>query len=140
MNQTMVVTVNVTNNGEYVGRAYDGSGVHSSVSEEVVMVFASPRLRDLPSATQSIPQQQLVGFAKVKIAAGATAEVKVKVAVKLLRLVGSNGVYELCKGEYDLHIGGKSPRSQVGNGKGSGVGGGDAVVVGDPLHAVLVAE
>ena len=100
LQQTLTVSVSVTNRGEFAG-----------VSAEVIMVFAVPRLSKKIGEAQSVslPRQTLVGFTKIRIAAGATTTVDVEVPVRRLRLVGPDGQYELLQGKYELHIGGRAP-------------------------------
>lgn len=56
MNRSSAVTVTVTvaNNGEYVG----------TDSDEVVQVYATPRLTTSATANMSVPLKMLVGFTR----------------------------------------------------------------------------
>ena len=58
----VAVRVSVTNNGEFQGGA----------SDEVVMVFARPTLRDGSTPAMSTPKQMLLGFTRVEIPAGSS--------------------------------------------------------------------
>jgi beta-glucosidase len=100
----LTVSVSVTNNGEYEGR-----------SAEVVMVFAKPHLDDAPTPTMSVPRQILVGFNKVEIAAGTTTVVSIEVLARHMRLIGPDDTsFGLLRGNYELHVGGRSPGGGVG--------------------------
>ena len=99
----LTISVDVTNHGEYTG-AHD----------EVVMVFAKPSLRDEPTAEMSVPRQMLLGFARIATAPGATTTATVRVPAKRLRLYGKGGEYELLRGGYELHVGGRAPGEVAG--------------------------
>jgi beta-glucosidase len=113
----LLVTVEVTNNGVWVGGAHD----------EVVLVFArpSPSLRAAATPAMSVPRQMLLGFAHVSIEPGQTELVTVAVEAAVLRLVGADGQFVLLPGDYELHVGGRAP-GPVSEG-----------VVGEPLRRML---
>jgi hypothetical protein len=100
---TMSVSVSVTNNGEYA----------SGNSAEVVMVYATPKIDGIATSEMSIPRQILLGFTKLLISPGATEVAQVKVVARRLQLVGSDGTFELLRGNYTLHVGGRVPSPQV---------------------------
>eukprot|EP01043_Picozoa_sp_COSAG02_P000111 COSAG02_NODE_2_length_75708_cov_87.013953_14_plen_423_part_00 len=96
----MSVTVDVTNQGEY-----------SKASDEVVMIFAKPTLRDEVTPDMSVPRQMLLGFQRISTEPGKTTRATIKVKADKLRLLGADGQYELLHGEYDLFVGGRAPGS-----------------------------
>jgi len=98
----LTVTVDVTNNGEY----------DAAPSEEVVMVFARPRLGTLAGAV-SPPRQILLGFEKLRVPPGQTVTAKVLVPAKRFRLVNQAGSHELLPGQYDLRVGVQAPAGSL---------------------------
>ena len=128
----LTVGVSVTNHGEWAG---GGDGA----SEEVVMVFAKPRLAAAPRPNMAVPRQMLLGSQKVRVPAGGTVRVEMSVPARSLRLVGPDdddddkaASFGLLAGSYELHVGGCSP--------GDGVGVGDATRPQQPLTATLLVE
>ena len=96
LEESITVSVAVTNNGEY--KTYS--------SDHVVMVFAQV-LPSNPSTQQlaSLPTRQLVGFQRVALPVNLVQVVSVKFSASRLRLVDDQGRYQILKGKYKLWIG-----------------------------------
>ncbi len=110
MKNTTVVTVSVsvTNNGEFA----------AARCSEVVFVFGRPNLASNVTPRMSVPQRQLLGFAKVWLRAGETRRVRIEVPVGGMRLVGPGGGRPvLLEGRWELDVvGGSALRQAVPGG------------------------
>lgn len=98
LESVLSVTVDVTNQGEF-----------SKPADEVVMVFTKPTLRDEATPSMSVPRQMLLGFTRISTEPGKTVRATIEVKADKLRLLGSDGQYELLHGSYELSVGGRAP-------------------------------
>jgi beta-glucosidase len=124
LDTVMTVSVDVTNQGEYVG---------APTADEVVMVYARPQLRDEPTAQMSVPRQVLLGFTRVTTEPGKTVRATVTLRAEKLRLVGATGSYELLHGDYELFVGGRGAPTSASAPAAAATAG----VGGEPLRATL---
>lgn len=124
----ITVAVTVTNRGEFSGS-----------SEEVVMVFATPKLRYLATQNMSVPRQIMLGFSRIATTPNHAVEAAVVIYARDLRLVGQGGEFGLLSGDYTVSVGGRAPHEH-GGGEREREGGEEAAAFGGvdpPLTAVL---
>ena len=90
----VVVSVSVTNNGEF----------QAGASDEVVMVFdaLSAGIRTTIGKTHPVPIRRLVDFERSTIAAGASVTVAFKIPKQSLALTTADGSKKLYSGEHEL--------------------------------------
>jgi beta-glucosidase len=91
----LTVTAHVTNTGKMAG-------------DEVFEVYLTP------PASELAPVRELVGFARVHLAAGEGKDVSVAISPRQLSLVDAKGSRAIQPGQYMLQVGGTQPKSSDG--------------------------